>query len=104
MGSTSASQLDYDVCRLDYNQYMTVYVDKSIHNYGRMIICHMIADNIDELHVMVDKIGVNRKWFQCDASTPHYDICKAKRSSAVSFGAVEVTRREMVGIIRGMRK
>lgn len=82
---------------------MSVYVDKPVHAYGRMIMCHMLADTPQELHEMADRIGVNRKWFQNKASSPHYDICKAKREIAVKHGAVEVGRREVVRVIREIR-
>ena len=74
---------------------MTVYVDESRHNYGRMIMCHMAADTLPELHEMADRIGVARRWFQ-DGRRPHYDICKAKRVLAVRAGAVETTSRELI--------
>lgn len=82
---------------------MTVYVDKSIHKYRRMIMCHMIADTVNELHDMASKIGINRKWFQSKASSPHYDICKSKRAQAVELGAIEVDRKGMINIIRRLR-
>ena len=82
---------------------MTVYVDKAIHKYRRMIMCHMMADTIEELHDMADKIGVNKKWFQSKASSPHYDICKSKRALAVFHGVKEVSRRELVEVIRKIR-
>lgn len=66
-------------------------------------MCHMLADSIDELHDMADKIGINRKWFQSKASWPHYDICKTKRIFAVKFGAVEVDRRGLIKIMRRLR-
>lgn len=69
---------------------MSVYVDAAIYRYGRMIMCHLIADSPAELHAMADKIGVQRRWFQAEASFPHYDVCKAKRALAVAAGAVEV--------------
>lgn len=69
---------------------MTVYVDDMRAKFGRMIMCHMIADTADELHAMADRIGVARKWHQKD----HYDISLAKRAMAVGFGAVEITWRE----------
>jgi len=81
-----------------------VYVDSARNAYGRMVMCHMLADTPAELHAMADLIGVARKWFQSKASFPHYDICKAKRSLAVSFGAVEVDRRRLVEIMRDIRK
>lgn len=62
--------------------------------YGRLVMCHMIADSEDELHLMADKIGVARKWYQGD----HYDICLSKRAKAVAAGAVELTLRELARI------
>ena len=82
---------------------MTVYVDPPKYPYRRMIMCHMVADTLDELHGMADRIGVARRWFQ-PKSSPHYDICKSKRSLAIKYGAVEVDRRGMVRVIRRLRK
>lgn len=67
-----------------------VYVDSMRAQFGRMIMCHMIADTESELHEMAAKIGVRRKWYQGD----HYDICLAKRAVAVAAGAVEITLRQ----------
>lgn len=83
---------------------MSVYVDKAQHPHGRMIMCHMLADTPAELHAMADRIGVARKWYQRNASTPHYDIAKCKRAAAVSYGAVEVDRRGMHEIIKRIRE
>jgi hypothetical protein len=82
---------------------MTVYVDTMKAPYGRMIMCHMIADTTEELHVMADKIGINRKWFQAQSlghTLSHYDICQSKRHLALKFGAVEIDRKQLVEIIR----
>jgi hypothetical protein len=70
---------------------MTVYVDDMRANFGRMIMCHMIADTEEELHAMADKIGVARKWYQDD----HYDIALSKRALAVAAGAREITLRQL---------
>lgn len=83
---------------------MPVYVDKAIHPYRGMIMCHMLADTPGELHAMADAIGINRKWFQRDASTPHYDISTQKRNLAITLGAITVDRRETVNIIRRLRE
>jgi hypothetical protein len=69
-----------------------------------MKMCHMLADSLDELHAMADKIGIKRKWFQGDASTPHYDICQAKRDMAISLGAIVADRKKVVELIRAYRK
>ena len=82
---------------------MSVYVDNPNGRLGRMVMCHLLADTLDELHAMDDTIGVARRHFQGDASTPHYDICKSKRTLAVKHGAVEADRRLVVEIIRRHR-
>lgn len=69
---------------------MTVYVDDMRAGYGRMVMCHMIADTAEELHAMADAIGVARRWYQGD----HYDIALSKRALAVKLGAIEITWRE----------
>ena len=79
---------------------MTVYVDNLNAQYGRMIMCHMMADSLDELHQMADKIGINRKWFQNKPRFPHYDIAKSKKALAIQHGAVEVTPQQLVTIMR----
>lgn len=74
------------------------YVDAAVWPYGRMMMCHLVADDVDTLHAMADKIGVSRRWFQNKPGFPHYDICKAKRELAVGFGAIEISRRQLVEI------
>ena len=58
-------------------------------------MCHMIADSLDELHAMADKIGMERRWFQVPpkASHPHYDIPQERRKMAIALGALEVCER-----------
>lgn len=73
---------------------MGVYVDPAVHRYGRMIMCHMWADSLDQLLAMADRIGVARKWLQQPphASWVHFDIAKGKRALAVAAGAIETDR------------
>lgn len=78
---------------------LSVYVDNARLPYGRMVMCHMTADTLEELHEMAARIGIRRKWFQ-NKSIPHYDICLSKRALAVKMGAVEETSRESVARIR----
>lgn len=68
---------------------MSVYVDNMMVRYGRMLMSHMVADTVDELHAMADRIGLDRKWFQ-DRRVPHYDVSKAYRERAISLGAIPV--------------
>jgi hypothetical protein len=83
---------------------MSVYVDDGRYPYGRMIMCHMLADTSAELHAMAERIGVARRWLQ-KGGTPeeHYDVSLTMRASAVALGAVEVRQREIVNVIRAKR-
>jgi Fe-S oxidoreductase len=81
---------------------MSVYVDCSRNRFGRMIMCHMVADTPDELHAMAKQIGMRREWFQ-PKSTPHYDVCLMRRAKAIEFGAIVVDRRAFVDVIRRNR-
>lgn len=75
---------------------MTVYVDDMRAQFRRMVMCHMIADDDDELHAMADKIGVQRRWWQSPDKTSgsHYDIALSKRVLAIQHGAVPITMRQ----------
>lgn len=75
---------------------MTVYVDDMRAQFGRMVMCHMLADTDDELHAMAASIGVARRWWQSPQKTSgsHYDIALSKRANAVALGAVEITMKE----------
>jgi hypothetical protein len=64
-----------------------------------MKMSHMMADTLDELHEMADKIGVNRKWFQ-DRKDKHYDVCQSKKQRALELGAVLVSDRELISKFR----
>lgn len=74
-----------------------VYVDQATYPFRRMVMCHMMADTTEELLLMADRIGIDRRWLQ-KAGTPneHFDICKSKRAAAVAAGAAEVTSRDLV--------
>ena len=69
---------------------MTVYVDDMRARFGRMIMCHMIADSDEELRAMAQEIGVAQRWHQGD----HFDISLGRRALAVKAGAVEITIRQ----------
>lgn len=83
---------------------MTVYVDE-IRVYPKSIMdaatkrngvrwCHMLADTIEELHLMADTIGIQRRYFQNHGSIPHYDITPPKRAKALRAGAIFKSARE----------
>ncbi len=81
-----------------------VYIDSFNAPFGRMLLCHMIADTTEELLVMVDKIGVQRKWIQYAGQyDEHFDICLSKKKRAIACGAKEITARELVTIMNNKK-
>lgn len=92
---------------------MTVYVDDSgiranVHdgetgrNYNTRW-CHLFCDgDLDELHRFAAGIGMRRSWFQGQPEHryPHYDVVPSRRARAVAAGAVEVTWRESLPILK----
>jgi Protein of unknown function (DUF4031) len=73
-----------------------VYVDNFQARFGRMIMCHMMADTTEELLDMADKIGVARKWIQAEGTgREHFDVCISKKIKAISLGAKEVNMRDL---------
>lgn len=75
---------------------MAVFVDDMKASFGRMKMCHMLADTDEELHAMADRIGVARRWWQSPEKTSgsHYDIALSKRALALGFGAIAITMRQ----------
>lgn len=81
---------------------MALYVDNMRARYGRMIMCHMMADSTDELLNAATALGLNHKWLQ-SGGTPkeHFDISLGFRATAINqLGARAVTMRELVNIWR----
>ena len=78
---------------------MAVYVDTLI-NYGWKLgpSCHLTADTEQELHLFASKIGMKRSWFQNSKQDiiPHYDLVASRRILALRYGAIELTRRQLV--------
>ena len=84
---------------------MTVYVDEMKRPLGRMVMCHMVADTPQELHIMAAKIGIRARWIQFHGTVKeHFDISLGKRTLAVKKGAVEITILEMGEFMRKRRE
>lgn len=73
-----------------------VYVGKMEYRYGRMIMSHMAADTLEELHEMAKNIGVSNRHFQNKPGKPHYDVCKQNKAKAIELGAAEVDDRKII--------
>jgi hypothetical protein len=82
---------------------VSVYVDQERNRFGRMVMCHMWADTLLELHRMAQAIGMDRAWFQ-PLSFPHYDVSLSRREIAIGLGALEVDRHEGVRIRKAIRE
>lgn len=81
---------------------MAVYVDNARNPFRGFLMCHMLADTLDELHAMATAIGMPRRAYQ-PLSFPHYDVPQERRLLAVTHGALEVDRRGIVLVMRRLR-
>jgi hypothetical protein len=76
---------------------MTIYIDEYLPGFvpakwrgGG----HLLASDIDELHVMAGRLGLRRSWFQ-DSSFPHYDCVASKRRRAIELGVTPIAAGEL---------
>lgn len=77
-----------------------IYIGTREYEYNGMKMSHMVADTIQELHAMAERIGVSRRFFQNKDNKPHYDICLLKKKAALKKGAQVVDDREIVKVLR----
>jgi len=84
---------------------MAVYVDEAIWRWKGRRWCHLMADDIDELHRFAARLGIHQLSYQGPPKTaaPHYDITGFERDRAIRFGAIPVGRREIVEVFRRVR-
>lgn len=83
---------------------MSVYVDDAFIPFGRMVMCHMIADTHTELMTMADTIGVARKWIQNEGlAHEHFDVAKAARAKAVAAGAQEIDTETLAKMLKARK-
>jgi Protein of unknown function (DUF4031) len=84
---------------------MPVYVDPAIWFWQGLKWCHLLADDLDELHRFAAGLGIKRASFQGPprSSTPHYDLTAYERKQAIARGAVPCGRGEIAIIARRLR-
>jgi hypothetical protein len=60
---------------------MTVYVDDAFWPWQGLKWCHLLADDLDELHRFAARLGVHRASYQGLPKTraPHYDLTAFER-------------------------
>jgi hypothetical protein len=85
---------------------LAVYVDAAIWSWHGLKWCHLLADDLDELHRFAALLGIKRASFQCPpkTATPHYDLTGFERSRAIMLGAVACDREQIVLIRRRLRR
>jgi hypothetical protein len=85
---------------------MAVYVDEAIwRRHGRKW-CHLLADDVDEMHRFARELGLHRISYQGPPKTtkPHYDLTSFERSRAVALGAIVCDRSAIVMVLRRMQR
>lgn len=84
---------------------MAVYVDAAIWKYAGRRWCHMLADDVAELHRFAAQLGIKLSSYQGPPTTaaPHYDITGFERDRAVRLGAIECSREEIVAVFRRVK-
>jgi Protein of unknown function (DUF4031) len=84
---------------------MTVYVDDAFWPWQGLKWCHLLADDLDELHRFAARLGVHRASYQGPPRTraPHYDLTGFERKRAIALGARACSREEIVAVVRLVR-
>ncbi len=82
---------------------MSVYVDNVKVKWRGRLWCHLVADSIEELHEFAEQLGLRREWFQHSASYPHYDVTVEARQIALSMGAIEGSRADIITCARTLK-
>ena len=77
-----------------------VYIGKRKWKYRNMLMSHLIADTLEELHAMAKALGINTIHFQNKPNQPHYDICQAKKKIAISMGVQEISDKQIILILK----
>jgi hypothetical protein len=82
-----------------------VYVDDAIWNWQGLKWCHLLADDIDELHRFARRLGIRVASYQGPPKTsaPHYDLTGFERSRALALGAKPCSREEIIAVFRVVR-
>ena len=85
---------------------MAVYVDEAIWTWQGRKWCHLVADDIDELHRFAVSLGLHRLSYQGPPKTasPHYDLTAFERRRAIAHGAEPCDRTAVVMLVRRLRR
>jgi len=84
---------------------MPVYVDEAMWAWHGLRWCHLLADDVGELHRFAAALGIKRTSYQGPprTGTPHYDLTAYERRMAIARGAVVCNREDIVAVLRRIR-
>jgi len=71
---------------------VSVYVDDAVHPWRGQRWAHLMADTLEELHAMAQRLGIPRRAFQNKTSGAHYDVTVDLREDAIQLGAIPISR------------
>jgi hypothetical protein len=91
---------------MDVRKRMCVYVDEPIWRWRGRKWCHLLSDDIDELHRFARELGLHPISYQGPPKTtkPHYDITGFERSRAIALGALPCDRATIVAVLHRARR
>lgn len=81
---------------------MTVYVDDAVHLWRGRRWAHLMADTLDELHAMAERLEIPRRAFQNKTSGAHYDVPAELRERAIALGATAISRHRDRALVRAV--
>lgn len=81
-----------------------IYIDNALISFNNQLWCHMMADNLEELHSFARYLGVSKNWFHKDARYPHYDITIQTKQNALCLGALSVDRKKIIECGRKLKQ
>jgi len=81
---------------------VAVYVDDAVHLWRGRRWAHLLADTLDELHAMAERLDIPRRAFQDKASGAHYDLPAELRERAIALGAVPISRHRDRELVRAV--
>ncbi|MCW5693203.1 MAG: DUF4031 domain-containing protein [Pseudolabrys sp.] len=84
---------------------MSVYVDEPIWRRWNRKWCHLLADDLDELHRFARELGLHRSSYQGPPKTtkPHYDLTAVERERALRYGAIGCDRTTIIVVLRQLQ-
>lgn len=77
-----------------------MYVDNAGIMYKGKLRYHLATTlSIKELHAFAERVNIKRCWYH-NRRFPHYDITEPQRLAAIEAGAIPVTSKQLVKILK----